>query len=167
MEQKSKAGAFYFAGIGLAVALVGAVFVYLLWNSYKKASATREWTETPCLVIMSKVGERSAEHISREYNWSVEYLYEFGGESFSGKRHTLRGSKWSSRKDGVEALIKQYPVDEQAVCFVNPDEPSEAILEHDSKAAGYSIWFPMLFVIGGLGIMVSSLRGLKFKLNPC
>lgn len=167
MEEKSKAGSFYLAGIGLAVALVGAVFVYLLWSSYKQASETREWVETPCLVIRSKVSERSSEHISKEYSWNVEYLYEYEGKSYPSKFHTPRRAKWSSRKGDVEELIKKYPVDQKAVCFVNPEVPSQAILEHDSKAAGYSIWFPMLFVIGGLGIMLSSLRGLKFKLIPC
>ncbi|MGJ8654954.1 MAG: DUF3592 domain-containing protein [Akkermansiaceae bacterium] len=167
MEEKSKAGSYYLAGIGLAVALVGAVFVYLLWNSYQKASATREWTETPCLVIRSKVAVRSSEHISKEYSWNVEYLYEFGGESYSSKFHTPRRAKWSSTKESVDELIERYPADEKAVCFVNPEAPSQAILEHDSKAGGYSIWFPMLFVVGGLGITFSSLRGLKSRLIPC
>lgn len=164
--EKSRAGAFYLAGIGLAVALVGAVFVYLLWSSFSQARATREWTETPCLVIMSKVKERSVD-ISKEFSWNVEYIYDFGGESYSSKFHTPRAAKWSSSKKNVDALISEYPEGEKAICYVNPAAPSQAILKHDSKGAGYSIWFPMLFVVGGLGITVSALRGVKFKLIPC
>ncbi len=167
MEEKSKAGSFYLAGIGLAVALIGAVFVYLLWNSYSKAKATRGWTETECLVIRSKVKERSAKNITREFSWSIEYIYDFDGVSYTSKLYTLRGSKWGSSRKDTLFLMSKYPKDEKAMCFVNPAEPSEAILEHDSKAAGYSIWFPMLFVIGGLGIMISSLRGFKIKFMPC
>ncbi|MFT5906566.1 MAG: hypothetical protein ACI9E1_002176 [Cryomorphaceae bacterium] len=164
---KSNAGSYYLAGIGLAVALVGAVFVYLLGSSFFQASATREWQETPCLVIRSAVKERSAKNITKEYSWNVEYNYDFGGESYSSKFHTPRAAKWSSDKKKIEALINQYPEDKKALCFVNPATPSQAILKHDSKGAGYSIWFPMLFVVGGLGITVSALRGLKFKFNPC
>ncbi len=167
MEEKSNAGAYYLAGIGLAVALVGGVFVYLLWSSFAQAKATREWKETACLVIRSQVDERSSEHISREYSWSVEYLYDFDGESYSSKFHTPRRAKWKSSKDHVKALMVKYPEGGKAVCFVNPSEPSQAILEHDSKAAGYSIWFPMLFVIGGMGITISSLRRLEFKAKRC
>ena len=166
-KEKSKAGSIYLAGIGLAVAAVGAVFVYLMWHSFSQASATREWKETPCLVISSKINERSAAAISREYSWNVEYNYDFNGKSYSSKFHTPRAAKWSSSKKGVEELIEQYPEGEQAICFVNPEEPSQAILKHDSKGAGYSIWFPMLFVVGGLGITLSALKGLNFKLIPC
>jgi len=165
--KKNNAGSYYLAAIGLAVALVGAVFVYLLWNSYSRALATREWNETDCLIIKSKIVERSQQHVTTEYSWDVEYLYDFEGESYSGNLYTLRGSKWNSYQKSAFALMKQYPLDDKAVCFVNPAVPSEAILKHDSKAAGYSIWFPMLFVVGGLGITVSALKGLKMKLNPC
>jgi hypothetical protein len=44
------------------------------------------------------------------------------------------------------------------VCFVNPADPSFAILEKDSKAVIYTIWFPGLFVVGGLGMAVQALR---------
>ena len=163
MEQKSKAGSFYLAGIGLAVALVGAVFVYLLWASYSQAKATREWKETPCLVIISKVNERSEKHITKEFSWRVEYLYDVDGKSYSSKFYRPRAAKWGSSMQEVEALIKKYPEGGKAICFVNPSNPKQAILAHDSKAAGYSIWFPMLFVVGGLGITIKALIGLK----PC
>jgi hypothetical protein len=38
------------------------------------------------------------------------------------------------------------------MAFVNPAEPDFAVLKPDTKATGYSIWFPLLFVVGGLGI---------------
>jgi hypothetical protein len=42
---------------------------------------------------------------------------------------------------------------------VNPAEPSFAILKTDSLAPGYSIWFPALFVVGGLGITFRAALG--------
>jgi hypothetical protein len=165
--EKSKAGSYYLAGIGLAVAAVGAVFVYLLWSSFAQANATREWQETPCLIITSKVKERSAKNITKEYSWNLEYIYDFDGESYSSKFHTPRAAKWSNSEKSIEALIAEYPEGEKSICYVNPATPSQAILKHDSKGAGYSIWFPMLFVVGGLGITLSAMRGLNFKLIPC
>jgi hypothetical protein len=43
--------------------------------------------------------------------------------------------------------------------YVNPADVNFAMLKPDSKAAGYSIWFPMLFVIGGLGIALRAISG--------
>jgi hypothetical protein len=41
---------------------------------------------------------------------------------------------------------------------VNPALPAEAVLEHASRAALYSIWFPLLFVVGGLGMLRGALK---------
>jgi hypothetical protein len=49
-------------------------------------------------------------------------------------------------------------------CFVDPQNPQLAILKPDSLAPGYSIWFPGLFMIAGLGITFNALihaRGAK------
>jgi len=72
-------------------------------------------------------------------------------------------TKWTSRKPEVQDLISKYSVNASVFCYVNPEKPSQAILSHDSKAAGYAIWFPGLFVIGGGGIMLGALIGMK----PC
>ncbi len=165
--KENKAGVYYLAGIGLVVALVGAVFVYLLWASFSQAKVTRTWKETPCLIIRSKINEKSDKHISKEYSWSVEYNYSFDGADYSSVFHKPRAAKWTSRKDEVEALVNLYSKDSKAVCFVNPGNPTQAILDHDSKAAGYSIWFPMLFVVGGLGITYSALKKSGINMNPC
>jgi len=133
--ENNKAGAIYLASIGLAVAIVGAVFVYLLWESFSQAKATRTWKETSCLIIRSKIDEKSSKHISKEYSWNVEYNYDFDGKAYSSVFHMPRAAKWTSRKDEIEALVEQYPKDAKALCFVNPAEPSQAILVHDSKAA--------------------------------
>jgi hypothetical protein len=46
----------------------------------------------------------------------------------------------------------------QTVCYVNPSDPTIAILKHGTRAALYSIWFPLLFVVGGLGIAWTAIR---------
>ena len=43
------------------------------------------------------------------------------------------------------------------MAYVNPSDPDFAVLKPDTKAAGYSIWFPLLFVVGGLGITVRAI----------
>ena len=52
----------------------------------------------------------------------------------------------------AEQRIIQFPRGKQTTCRVNPNAVEFAVLNVDSLAPGYSIWFPCLFVIGGLGI---------------
>jgi len=165
MEKKSRAGAIYLFGIGLFLFFLGAGFCWLLANSFGNASDTRKWVETPCLIIRSEVGKRSAVNISAEYRWEVAFKYQFEGEDNIGETYKPRGQRWRRSIDKVAPMVEEYPVDMQTVCFVNPQRPDlskprQAILAHDTKAAGYSIWFPALFSIGGIGIMVGAVRGL-------
>ena len=163
MEHKSRAGSFYLVGIGFAVMLVGAVFMYFMWKSYSQASLTRTWTKTPAVMIVSAMKNRSAEHISKEYSWSLEYAYAYEGEEYTSKFNTPRGAKWTSRKMEIQGLVDAKPENSNVFCYVNPENPKQAILTHDIKAADYSIWFPAIFVVGGLGMMWGSIKRMK----PC
>lgn len=166
MEKKSKAAAIYLFGIGLFLFFLGAGFCWLLAKSFGNASDTRKWVETPCLIIRSELATRSAANISAEYRWEVAFKYQYKGEDNIGETYKPRGQRWRNSIEKVKSRLEQYPVDQQTVCFVNPQRPEDpskprqAILAHDTKAAGYSIWFPALFSIGGIGIMVGAVRGL-------
>lgn len=162
-KKSTKAGSFYIFGIGFFVALAGAVFMYIMWQSYRQASLTRTWDKTEAVMIVSDFETRSAEFISKEYRWQLEYIYSYEGEDYSSTFYEPRETKWTSRKPEVQDLISKYSVNASVFCYVNPEKPSQAILSHDSKAAGYSIWFPGLFVLGGGGIMLGALIGMK----PC
>ncbi len=166
-EQKSqsKAGGLFLTGIGFAVILVGAVFVWLLWSSYSQVQEMKSWTETPCEVTVSDYNMKSAEFISEEFSWNLGYKYTVGGEVYTSKRYRSRGGKWTSALDRIDAMIEQYPVGMKTVCYVNPQNPKVAILKFDSQASLYIIWFPMLFVVGGIGIMWGAVKGMK--LIPC
>lgn len=159
----NKAGAVYLMCIGLFLVLIGSGFTWLMVRSYGHASDTRKWTQTPCLIIRSEVVERSVDNMGVEYQWAVAYKYQFEGEDYMGEKYKPRGQKWTGDKAIAQGYIEQYPLDSKQVCFVNPLTPSEAILDHDSKAAGYSAWFPMLFVVGGIGMVVGALKNLLKK----
>ena len=135
--------------MGLFLALVGAIFTTVLWTSYQRARETRSWIETPCRIISSVVlSEHPTPHSPMAHRLGLQYQYEFKGTRHIGtKVRRVEGD--SPHKDKVEALADEYPVGRNLLCFVNPAQPSEAILRHATQAALYSIWFPLLFVLGG------------------
>lgn len=143
--------------------MAGGVFVYLLAHSYVQAKETRAWIETPCLILESGVEERKlGESVGTEYRHQLLYGYKWSeegnDETFTGSHEKRRENPWHSDLSKTEAQIEKYPLGSPQICFVNPENPAESVLAHDTKAGGYSIWFPSLFVVGGLGMVVGAIR---------
>ncbi len=139
--------------IGLAIAVLGGLFVWLMARSFLRAWEMRSWPEVACVILSSEVTERrNDENSAPEFRQDLTFGYEWKGIARTGDHLTLRGSPWSSKRELVEARVAEYPVGSHAICHVNPSNPERVVLKNDSLAPGYSIWFPALFVVGGLGI---------------
>jgi Protein of unknown function (DUF3592) len=155
--QRASIGARCFLSvIGLILAGAGGFFTYQMWQSYKRAAETYAWQEVPCLISYSKVEEERL-----TLNSPVSYIpvikYSFIQEDMSvisEKIKRVAGLKFKDKAD-AEALVAKYPAGQGAQCFVNPNDPKDVILVRDNKGALYSIWFPLLFVIGGLGMVIN------------
>jgi hypothetical protein len=146
-------GRFFLVGLGLILALMGSFFVWLLVRSYLRARKMHAWPEVSGLILSSDIEQRKHDLESpMEYREDLSFGYEWKGERFTGDHLTLRGSPWSSDRASVETKLAEFPAGKFVICHVDPQNPSFAVLKTDSLAAGYTIWFPSIFVIGGLGI---------------
>lgn len=120
----------------------------------------RTWPEVACTILSSEVEERQHDENSPpEFRHDLSFGYVWNGEAQTGDHLTLRGSPWSSKHDLVEERAAAYSVGKTTACYVNPNNPKFAVLKLDSLAPGYSIWFPALFVVGGLGITFRAMVG--------
>lgn len=154
------AGRWYLAVLGLSLALLGSVFVWLMARSFLRARDMRTWPEIPCVILSSEVEEwRHDQNSPTEYRQNVVFGYEWHDSALSSELLTLRGSPWSSDRQVVERRVADFPVGSSTICHVNPAHPDRAVLKTDSLAPGYSIWFPALFVVGGLGITLRAAAG--------
>lgn len=153
-----KGSTVFLALLGLVIAAIGAVFTVLMWKSYDRAVEQRAWPRVDAVVLSSEVEEwRHDDFSPMEYRLNVLYGYEWEGERKTGDRFGFRGNPKYNKRDKVEKLAESYPAGKTTKLSVNPKDPDFTILKPDSKAAGYSIWFPMLFVVGGLGIFIRAL----------
>lgn len=153
-----RAGRWFLAALGLMLALIGLLFVWLMGRSFLRAREMRSWPEVPCVIISSEVEQRVHDPQSpREYRHSVSFGYEWQGTAHTGDHLTLRGSPWSSKRELAEKRAAEFPAGTTTRCRVSPANPDFAVLKPDSLAPGYSIWFPGLFVVGGLGITLRAL----------
>lgn len=156
------AGSFYLILVGLLFMAAGGGFAWLMWRSFDRASGQRDWKEAEATILASTAEERKiGPEVGKEYRLSVLYGYRFEGKPYSSERYSLRGSGWSSSLSKVEKLAEKFPPGSSQTCYVNPADPAFAVLKRDSKAPGYSLWFPLLFVLGGLGMIVGVVRSLR------
>lgn len=154
-------GALYLILLGLVVAAAGGVFTWLMWRSYERASGQRDWEAVPARILQSEVASRKiGENVPHEYSHGLLFGYEVNGERFTSERLTLRGALWSKDAGRVAELAKQYPVGSDQTAWVDPEDPAHAVLKLDSKAPGYSLWFPILILVGGLGVICGGVRNL-------
>ncbi|MBX7210294.1 MAG: DUF3592 domain-containing protein [Verrucomicrobiaceae bacterium] len=138
--------------MGLVLVAAGLLFTGMLWRAYQRALETRGWPAAPCRVLFSLVlSERPTPHSPVAFRLGLQYEYDFAGRKYIGTR-VRRVEGPTADKEKVDALAAEYPAGKKTVCFIDPANPAEAILEHATEAALYAIWFPLLFVIGG-GVM--------------
>jgi hypothetical protein len=157
-QASHRSGRWFLVLLGLSVAAVGALFVWLMARSYLRAREMRAWPEVPCVILTSEIEERRHDpHSPPEFRLNVSYGYEWLDTPKTGDRVSLRGSSWTSKRDVIAKRAAEFPLGAQTTCRVNPQNPDFAILQPDSLAPGYSIWFPSLFVIGGLGIAIRAI----------
>lgn len=132
---------------------VGGVFSWLMIRSYMNASESRQWEQTDALVLRSVIDERIFKGSPREFRLNVLYGYQYEGVEYTSDSISPRGAKWTRKVDEVVELAKVYDTNSAHTAWVNPADPEEAILEHDTKAAGYTVWFPAVIAIGGVGML--------------
>jgi len=152
--------------MGAVLMAVGVFFTYQLWESYQRSEETRHWLQVPCEIITSQVNtEHPANNSPAEYLAVVRYSYKLNDAIYHGGviRH---GMGRSMDRATAEQRITPYPVGKKTVCYVNPEQPGQSVLEHTSGAAIYTIWFPMLFVAGGFGMILNAWRDKRPRRLP-
>jgi len=156
-------GRLWKAAMGLVLAAVGGFFCWYLYAAWKKADDMQRWTPTPAKILSSEVREYLFNHLSRmEYQAEVRYEYTYQGTRHIGERIRAWPVR-SSKQDEVNEWIVPYPAGTEVTAYVNPANPTLAVLKRNSKAALYSIWFPLLFVVGGLGMAITAFLPKKVK----
>jgi hypothetical protein len=130
--------------------LAGAAVYFSLFETLR----SRHWVETPCTIAVSQMNRADR---ARMY-WNVYYDYEFEGTQYRGNRFELL--HFSSRFWGdIADLVDQYPTGRQAVCFVDPLHPENAVLSRRIRRGVWLTAIPTVMVLVGLG-------GIAVHLSP-
>lgn len=112
--------------------------------------AAKNWPEVPCTILTSEVKTHRGSD-GNTYSVAITYAYEFDGRDYESSRyHFLGGS--SSGHARKQAVVDRLPPGTRTVCYVNPADPSQSVLE---RGLTPDLWFgliPLVFVlIGAVG----------------
>ena len=176
--KSGKIGCFIF---GLLFFLMGAAFFYFAFGKgVVKLYQARDWTPTPCTILSSEVQSHGD-----TYSIEVRFSYSVNDKSYESNRYDfVEGS--SSGYDSKAKVVRSIPPGSRTTCYVNPQNPSDAVLERGFTSDMYFALIPLLFAtIGFIGMyfaiaskvnlsgrsktdvsVVPESRGMKVKSSP-
>jgi len=141
-------GLFLLVGIGAT----GALFVRPVW----KILRARNWQAVPCVIVSGNVRSHSGDK-GTTYSVDILYRYQVNGEEYRANRYAFAMVS-SSGYQGKANIIARYPPGSSTVCYVDPRDPTEAVLNRSFSPAIWVGLVPLVFALAaGFGI-VSTIR---------
>lgn len=116
--------------------------------------AARSWVPTPARILASRVAAHS-DSDGNTYRVDILFAYTFEGVERRSSRYDF--SRGSSSGYGTKAaIVSQYPVGAETTCYVNPRDPSEAVLRREPfKALGFGAIGFVFLMVGAVGMAAS------------
>src|ERR1051325_5675722 len=133
--------------------LVGSSGLYFLTlHPLQRMVSARHWKETECTIISSRVRRHSGNK-GPTYAVDILYAYQVAGREFRSNRYKFLGGSSSGRR-GKAAIVQRFRAGTKAICFVNPEDPFEAVL---NRGFTPDMWFGLIpgvfFLIGTAGLL--------------
>ena len=115
----------------------------------------RSWNTVPCTILSSSVASHSGGD-STTYSVDIHYRYEVDGREYRSGRYRFETGSDSIRKEKDE-IVRKHPAGAQTVCFVDPRNPSEAVIDRGPHSG---LW------LGALGLVFVAAGGGGFLFAP-
>ena len=127
----------FFGGLGLYGAFLRPVGSII---------AARTWVPTPCTIIASAVKEHRRSGGDRTYSLEITYSYLFKGKPHQSDLYDFFSGS-SSSLGWRNAVVDSLPPGRVTTCYVNPREPSQAVINRDLHARVFISVLATLFVL--------------------
>ena len=140
-------------GFGLIFLLVG---IFVAWRAiidWRKYRESESWLTGTAKITNTAITSHRGNKGGTSYQVHISYTYQVLGQSFQGNQLSFgsEGTHYGTRQE-AEKIIAQYPEDNQASIYYDPNDPSQAVLErkYDSTSAILGIIFSVI----GAGIFI-------------
>ncbi len=146
----SRRGLVFFFSIFALAGVLALVFTTI--RPLLRVYQAKQWPQVECVILSSEVRHHT-DSDGTTYSPHIVYRYQFNGSSHEAERYDFLGGS-SSGYDGKREIVERYPRGSLRKCFVNPENPHEAVLHRGVPGI---IWvlapFSLLFLGIGLGGM--------------
>ena len=149
----SLSGGWLFTGIWCTVSFVALIFI---GGPVLADIGTADWTPTDGVVIDSGVDVSTGGKGGNTYCLWVDYQYTFENTTYNG--YVVSYSQDNSCDSWSADADEDYPPGSDVTVFVNPDNPSEAVLENGFSGIDFGVCCVFPFVIIGVIMLVGMLR---------
>jgi len=141
-------GLFLLVGLGLSV---------LFGEPVLRTITARSWPEVPCTILYSAVRSHPDADGTPTYSVEAVYEYEIDGRPYKSSRYRFLGGSTSGHED-KDAAVAALPAGRRTVCFVNPKDPHNAVLDRSFGGWVFLLLLPLAFLAVGLGGLYVSVR---------
>ncbi len=145
-----------FAGVGLFMACLMAS---TLWTWLDM----RQWEEVPAFILEAEL-ETSHDSDGSTYRATARYRYTYGGREYTSDRVAIGSGSDNigSFQQDVDRELALYEGTETPFrCFVNPENPSQAVLYRQLRPGTFLLYavFALTFGGAGIGMIAAALYG--------
>jgi hypothetical protein len=135
----------------LAFFLGGLFFLVMIGLEVWPRVASYTWKEAECQITVSEA-QTAPSRGSKPHRFKAQFQYIWEGEYHTSESPFVKEKSFDSSSD-VQLLIAQDAVDSKSVCYVNPRDPTRAILVREPAwFALFSLIPLVLIAVGGVGV---------------
>jgi hypothetical protein len=159
---KRRDGSYVLAAFASIFLVVGLALTYpTVVVPISRMIAARGWTETPATVVSSRVlRDDSGEDTT--YVPDVLYAYTAGGEEF--RSNAIGFFQFvSTGTGGAREVVASYPSGRRLTAYVDPDDPTRAVLERGPGWGALVGLIPLAFAGAGGAGLAYSVRAIRRK----
>lgn len=122
--------------------------------------STRDWQARTCEILTAELDEVRGDDGST-WRAKFSYAYTFRDQRYVGDRDNVFNI--SSSRSLAEARLAELPVGSETECWVNPQQPAEALLDRSVSWLAVLTGCGFLLIFGGFGAGIIYFGGLQWK----
>ncbi len=112
-----------------------------LWGMLR----SRSWVETPCRIVSSEL-----KHGDDSSRVAIVYTYSVAQKDYQSDRYCFMVMSSNTAGAWKNRVIADHPPGKQTKCFVNPNDPSDAVIERGWVPEMWWGLFPIPFLLVGI-----------------
>ena len=136
----------FLSGIALLLGVIGSVAFGPKLLRWRDAGA---WLQMPGEILSGEIVSTNSARGGRTVRPHFTWTYEAGGKRQTGEGYGIAHVS-TTDLGHAEASLAKYPVGAPITVLVNPDDPTDSILEREPASHLVVLFVPPLFIVLGL-----------------